>query len=64
MGDVALIETGIDSFGGSNCTVTFTIYNKKTMKIVATGDFFYTLVSSETGRPVRLPEDVISYYSI
>lgn len=64
MGDTALVETGMESFGGANCTVDFTIFNKKTMKIVATGKFFYTMVSSETGRPVRLPDDVISYYSV
>lgn len=64
MGDVALVETGIQSYSGSNCIVDFTIYNQKTMKIVAKGDFLYTLISTSTGRPVKLTDDIISYYSI
>lgn len=64
MGDVALVETGIHSYSGSNCIVDFIIFNQKTMKIVAKGDFFYTLISTSTGRPVKLTDDIISYYSI
>ncbi|GAB1444378.1 MAG: acyl-CoA thioesterase [Ignavibacteriaceae bacterium] len=64
MGDVALVETGIHSYSGSNCIVDFVIYNKKTNKIVAKGDFFYTLISTTTGRPVKLTDDIISRYSV
>jgi len=64
MGDVALVETGIHSYSGSNCIVDFIIYNLKTMKIVAKGDFFYTLISISTGRPVKLTDDIISRYSV
>lgn len=64
MGDVALVETGIHSYSGSNCIVDFIIYNLKTMKIVAKGDFFYTLISISTGRSVKLTDDIISRYSV
>jgi acyl-CoA thioesterase FadM len=64
MGSVAVVETGIQSLGSANCTVAFTIFDKKTMKITAIGEFFYTLISTETGRPVKLPQDIIDIYSV
>jgi len=37
---------------------------KENNKIASEGYIIYTMISIKTGRPVRIPEDVIEQYSI
>ncbi|MCK6603716.1 MAG: acyl-CoA thioesterase [Ignavibacteriaceae bacterium] len=62
--DVAVVETGVNSYNGAQCLVDFIIYKKEGMKVAAEGHFNYTMLSLKSGRPVRLPEDIIQMYSI
>jgi acyl-CoA thioesterase FadM len=49
---------------GAQVTVNFWIENKSTKKTVADGHIVYTLISISSGRPVRIPEEVIERHSI
>lgn len=62
--DIAVVETGVNSYNGAQCLVDFVIYKKEGMKIAAQGQFNYTMLSTKSGRPVRLPDDIIEMYSI
>jgi thioesterase-3 len=56
MGDVALVETGIHSYSGSNCIVDFVIYNKKTNENCCKRRFFlhsYLNHNRPTGKTYR-----------
>lgn len=64
LGDTAIVKTQLDSWNGAQCRVNFWIHNKKTDKVAAEGYFIYTMVSLSTGRPIRIPEDIIERHSI
>lgn len=62
--DTAVVETQIESYNGAQVYVNFWIYKKDSMKIAAEGKVIYTMVSINTGRPVRIPEEIIEKYSV
>lgn len=64
LGDTARIKTQLKSYNGAQVTVSFWIENKETGKIAAEGYLDYTMVSIKSGRPVRIPEDIINKYSV
>lgn len=64
LGDVAIVKTGIESYGTTSAKVGFEITRKETNKLSADGYFEYTLINLKTGRAEKLPEDVIQKYSI
>lgn len=62
--DTAVVQTQIDSYKGAQVFVNFWIYKKENKKIAAEGRVIYTMVSISTGRPVRIPEEIIEKYSV
>lgn len=64
LGDTAIVKTQLDSMNGAQCRVNFWIENKETKKLVADGYFIYTMVSVQSGRPVRITDDIIERHLI
>ncbi len=63
-GDVAVVKTQLDSIYGAQCKVNFRIEIKRSGKIAAQGNFLYTMISIDTGKPVRIPQEIIEKYAI
>lgn len=64
LGDTAIVRTAIDEIGPASVKVRFEIINKATKKLCAEGYGNFTLVDLKTGRPVRIPLDVMEHYSL
>lgn len=64
LNDTAVVQTQIESYSGAQVIVNFWIYKKNPMKIAAQGKVAYTMVSITSGRPVRIPEEIIEKYSV
>ena len=62
--DKIVVKTQLDSIDGAQCKVNFWIVKKANNKIASEGNIVYTMISIKTGRPVRIPDDVIDKYSI
>lgn len=63
-GDTALVRTQIKEWNGAQVGVNFWIISKNTNKLAAEGYMVYTLVSINTGKPVRIPQDIIEKHKI
>ena len=64
LGDKITVKTQVHAVNGAQVTVNFWIYKSDTGKLSADGSFLYTMVSTKTGRPFRIPEDIIKIYSV
>jgi YbgC/YbaW family acyl-CoA thioester hydrolase len=64
LGDIALVKTQLGDWNGAQVTIKVWVYNKATNKIAVEGKMLYTLVSLTSGRPVRIPEDIIERHKI
>lgn len=62
--DKILVRTQMDKVNGAQCKVNFWIVKKENNKIAALGYLTYTMISLKSGRPVRVPEEIIKKYSI
>ncbi len=62
--DKILVRTQIDSVNGAQSTVNFWIVKKDNNKIAAQGYLTYTMISIKSGKPVRIPENIIEIYSV
>jgi len=63
MGDRLIVRTWLDSFGKTDALVRFQIFRKSTMKIAAEGSLVNTMISTDSGRAVPIPEGVIELYT-
>ncbi len=63
-GDVALVKTQVGQWSGAQVTINVWVYNKATNKIAVEGEMLYTLVSLATGRPTRIPDELIERHRI
>ncbi len=63
LGDTTIVRAQLDSVNGAQCKVNFRIENKKKNKLVSSGYFLYTIVSTNSGIPTRITEDIIERYS-
>lgn len=63
-GDIALVKTQIGDWSGAQVTINVWVLNKVTNKIAVEGKMVYTLVSTASGRPTRIPEDIIERHKI
>jgi YbgC/YbaW family acyl-CoA thioester hydrolase len=63
-GDIALVKTQVGTWNGAQVTINVWVYNKATNKISVEGKMVYTLVSLSSGRPVRIPEDIVERHKI
>jgi acyl-CoA thioester hydrolase/thioesterase-3 len=64
LGDIALVKAQIQEIHGAVVKINFWIYKKGSEKIYVDGSGEFTLLSITSGRPLRIPEDVIEKYSI
>jgi acyl-CoA thioester hydrolase/thioesterase-3 len=58
------VRTQLTEIRSASALVNFWILKTGSDKIAAQGQATYTMVSIQTGRPVKLPEDIVSYYLI
>jgi acyl-CoA thioester hydrolase/thioesterase-3 len=63
-GDIALVKTQVGDWSGAQVTINVWVYNKVTNKICVEGKMLYTLVSITSGRPVRIPDDIVERHKI
>ncbi len=64
IGDVALVQTGVEEIKTRGVKVGFEIHKESDEKLVARGWLDYAMVSLESGRPQPIPEDILKTYSI
>lgn len=58
------VRTQVKEFHGARVLVNFWILKPENDKIAAHGEVNYTMLSVQTGRPTRIPEDIIKEYEI
>lgn len=63
-GDSAIVKTQIKEWNGAQVGVNFWIMSKKSNKLAAEGYMVYTLVSLTSGKPVRIPQEIIEKHQI
>lgn len=64
LSDKVIVRTQVNDYHGAQVLVNFWIIKKETNKIAAEGKVTYTMISINSGRPARIPEDILSKYSI
>lgn len=62
--DKIVVRTQLDSYSGAQVKVHFWIVRKHDDKVAAEGYLVYTMISLKSGRPVRIPEEIIKKYSV
>jgi acyl-CoA thioester hydrolase/thioesterase-3 len=63
-GDIAIVRTQIKEWRGAQVGVNFWIISKNSKKLAAEGYMIYTLVSTNSGKPVRIPAEIIEKHQI
>jgi acyl-CoA thioester hydrolase/thioesterase-3 len=63
-GDIAVVKTQVGEWSGAQVTINVWVYNKATNKVCVEGKMLYTLVSLTSGRPTRIPDDIIERHKI
>ena len=58
------VRTQIAEISPAQVKVLFWIFNNRTKKIASEGYGLYTLVDINSGKPTRIPDDVIAKYSL
>lgn len=61
--DKILVKTQVDSISGAQVKVNFWIVFKETEKVAAQGFITYTMISIKSGRPTRIPDEIVNHYS-
>ena len=64
LGDKFTVETGIETINSKGCRVKFKIWISKTSKVACDGWFDYIMIDINTGKGVKVSEDMILRYSI
>ncbi len=64
LGDTALVKAQITGIKGASVFLDFWIYKKGSDKIYVDGNGEFVMLSIKSGRPQRIPADVIEKYSI
>jgi len=64
LGDHFTVETGIETINAKGCRVSFQIKIKKTGKVACDGWFDYVMIDINTGRGVKVSNEMIKQYSI
>jgi len=62
MGDIFIVETGIETINDKGCRVKFNIKNKATGKLCCDGWFDYVMIDMQSGRGLTIPADVMEHY--
>jgi acyl-CoA thioester hydrolase/thioesterase-3 len=64
LGDKIVVRTQVNSFENSQVKVNFWIVKKERDKVAAEGYAVYTMISTSTGKPVKIPEEIIKRYTV
>ena len=64
LGDIAVVKAQIKEIHGAVVKIDFWILKKGSDKIYVDGSGEFMLISITSGRPQRIPQDVIEKYSI
>ncbi len=64
LGDKIVVKTQVDSVSGAQSKVNFWIEKRENGKVSASGYILYTMISLKSGRPIRIPQDIIEKYSV
>jgi acyl-CoA thioester hydrolase/thioesterase-3 len=64
LGDVALVKTQITGYKAASVFVKFGIYRKGEDKVCVDGTSEFIILSTKSGRPIRIPADVLEKYSV
>jgi acyl-CoA thioester hydrolase/thioesterase-3 len=64
LGDQIVVRTQVKDVNGAQVVVSFWIVKKEHGKIAAEGYMTYTMISTKSGRPARIPEEIINHYSV
>ena len=64
LGDKIIVKTQIDFVSGAQSKINFWIVKKDSGKTAADGYLLYTMISKKTGKPVRIPDEIINKYSV
>lgn len=64
LGDKFTVETGIETINSKGCRVKFKIVISKISKVACDGWFDYVMIDINTGKGVKVSEDMILRYSI
>ncbi len=64
LNDKVFVRTQIESVNGAQVTVKFWIVKGENKKVAEEGRVVYTMISITSGRPTRIPPDIIEKYSV
>ena len=62
--DSVMVRTQVKHFRGAQVVVGFWIVKGKKEKIAAQGEVGYTMISTKSGRPTRIPADLLEKYQV
>ncbi len=58
------VRTQLEEFNGARVVINFWIVKGEKEKIAAEGQINYTMISVKSGRPTRVPDDIVEQYQI
>ena len=58
------VRTQLEGFSGAKVVINFRIVKGEKEKIAAQGQINFTMVSIKSGRPTRVPDDIIEQYQV
>jgi len=61
---IVRVRTQLEEFHGARVVINFWIVKDETEKTAAQGQVVYTMISVKSGRPTRVPEDIIAQYQV
>ncbi len=64
LNEKVFVQTQLESVNGAQVIVKFRILKGTNKKTAAEGRVVYTMISIKTGRPTRIPPDIIEKYSV
>ncbi len=64
LSDKIFVRAQIDSARGAQVVLNFWIIKSENNKIAAEGQMVFSIISTKSGRPVKIPDDVIEKYSV
>lgn len=58
------VRTQLEEFNGARVMINFWIVKGEKEKIAAEGQINYTMISVKSGRPTRVPDDIVEQYQV
>lgn len=64
LNDSITVRTQVKNFHGAQVVISFWIVKGERKKIAAQGEVGYTMVSIKSGRPTRIPDEIVEKYQV